>query len=98
MRPQEFAEQFRVRGGKRECIELVIAHYCFRLALFAHGAANRQHITDPRTAVDEVSQKEDLPAWVSECALLFAIPQPFQEFNQLVSVTVDVTNDVVHDR
>jgi len=73
----------------------VISHHCPCCGAVAHGAGNSQNLPLPGTAIYEITNKDHLPLWMPKNAFHLAIVELLQQSMQSVSMTVDVTNEIV---
>ena len=81
---------------KRQCIEFMIAHDGGSRAGFAHRAHDVDRVANPRASINKVAAEEHFAVGMAKSTGLFRVPQLVQQFYQLISVAVNVTDNVVH--
>jgi len=94
-----FSQMPRVIVGVRRepgyRIKFMISHDRQCGALINHRANNFQYTPLIRAAVDEVTEKNDLPIRVAMHAVRLPIAEPAQQLDQRLAVTVNITDEVV---
>jgi len=93
MTSQEFS--VGVFGGPTDRVEFVISHYCTRHTCLAHGTRNSKNFSLLGTAIYEITNKDHLPLWMPKNAFDLGVIELVQQSMQSVSMTVDVTNEIV---
>jgi len=93
MTPQEFS--VAVLGRPTDRVEFVISHHCTCCAGFAHGAGNSQNLPLPGTAIYEITNKDHFPLWMPENTFDLGVVELVQQSMQSVSMTMNVTNEIV---
>jgi len=93
MTSQEFS--VGVFGGPTDRVEFVISHYCTCHTGLAHGARNSKNFSLLGTAIYEITHKDHFPLWMPENTFGLGVVELVQQSMQSVSMTVDVTNEIV---
>ena len=76
-------------------VEFVISHYCACHTGLAHGARNSKNLSLLGTAIYEITNKDHLPLWMPKDALDLGVVELVQQSMQSVSMTMNVTNEIV---
>lgn len=86
----------RLFGVKRQGIELVIAHHGQSGSLLDHRPDDLEHLANLRSTIDEIANENHLPRSVAIHFLGLLVAQQFEQPHQLVSMPVNVADQVVH--
>ena len=93
MTPQE--SPIFVLIGPPDRVEFVISHHRACHTGFAHGAGNSKNLPLLGTAVYEITDEDHFPLWMSVDTFDLDVVELVQQSMQSVSMTVNVTDEIV---
>ena len=97
VRSQAPAGALRVRCLERNGVELVIAHEGKRGDALDHRAHQAIGLDLLRAAVNKIADENGLPVGVAPALSVRLVAHPLKQLLQPTRVSMDVTDDIVHD-